>query len=282
MDHLLFLSQRRHEPFAAHIALPDDALTPTGASLPSVVMPLFTSSYSSSTSQTSLESPCLSSNLHSLRCSKPDIRSLKASPLPLTCLLALRGVYPWRLPAAQAPQPFPWHPALGWLLLPPSLLSCSPQLLGTSTNPRPIPEPPRCGAHPQRGRVVLIPSWMELAMSSVGTQVFSAWHPLLFASGRCSHASPGKDLVAALSVLTASCKFVQICDHLLTALPVDSVVSGSHSKSSACHLHLSLSSSFSLDSESSPFPEGQQFCFSLPPSSLFELHNHLEVPFWSF
>ena len=176
MDHLLFLSQRRHQPFATRTALPA-ALTPTGASLPSVGMPLFTSSYSSSTTQTSMESTCLSFNLRSLRGSRPGIRSLKVSPIPLACLLALRGVCPWRLPAAQAPQPFPWHPALGWLLLPPSLLTYPPRLLGTRTHPQPIPESPRCRAHPQHGGVVLLHSWRQFAMSFEGAQVFSAWHP---------------------------------------------------------------------------------------------------------
>lgn len=75
---------------------------------------------------------------------------------------------------------------------------------------------------------------------------------LLFVPGRCSHTS----LVTAVSVPTASCRLVQISDDLLTALPVDSVVLGSHSKSSVSHLHLCLSSSVSLDSESFPFPAG--------------------------
>lgn len=201
MDHLVFLSQRRHQPFATHTTL-SAALIPTVASLPSVVVSLFINSNSSSTNQTSMASTCLCFNLHSFRGSKPGIRSLKASPIPLVCLLALRSVSV-EAPSCSSTPALPVASSLGLAALL-SLPARTPtQLLGNRTNPQPIPESPHCGAHPQHGGVVLVPSWRELAMSFEGARVFSAWHPPPFCSWQMLPHFSGDSCVSTNSFLQA-------------------------------------------------------------------------------
>lgn len=123
MGRLLFLSQRRHQTLAARTALPA-ALIPPGAPLPSMAVPFFTSSHSSSATHASMEgTPLLRLPLTSWY--KAGIRSLEVPPTLLACLLVRRSVVSAGAPSCSSTPALPMASGPG-PPVPPSLLTCTP------------------------------------------------------------------------------------------------------------------------------------------------------------